>query len=102
MEVPSRTVRQRRKRCRGILDMFSMLRIHKRSSIVWKLYPQFYNAIMRKCDDILEPESEFLEPAPPYYKKWLIKAAIALKTELENNMPQRGPKRLVAQIQIKD
>jgi len=102
MEGPSRTVRQRRKRCKSIVDMFSMLRIHKRGSIVWKLYPQFYNAIMRKCDDILEPESGFLDPATPYYKKWLTKAAINLKMDLENKMPQTPPSRLMKEIQIKD
>jgi hypothetical protein len=79
-----------------------MLRIHKRGSIVWKLYPQFYNAIVRKCDEIVEPDSGFLESATPYYKRWLTKAAINLKMDLENKMPQTPPSRLMREIEIKD
>jgi len=96
------TTRRVRKNCKRIIGMLKMLRIHKRGSIVWKEYPQFYDAVSLKCHKILDPESGFIDIAPIYYKKWLTKTAIALKMDLENNMPQRGPKRLVAQIQIKD
>lgn len=101
-EVPSRTIRQRRKRCKRILSMLNMLKIHKRGSIIWKLYPQFYNAIMRKCDEILDQEGGFLDLAPPYYKKWLTKVAIDLKMDIENKMPQTYPKKLMTEIEIEN
>jgi hypothetical protein len=40
---------------------------------------------MRKCNEIIEPESNFLCDATSNYKKSIKKAAILLKVELENN-----------------
>jgi hypothetical protein len=102
MEFHSRTTRQRRKRCKSIIDMLKMMRIQKRGSIVWKLYPQFYTAVSNKCDEILDQEGGFLDLAPPYYKKWLTKVATDLKMDIENKMPQTYPKKLVTQIEIEN
>jgi len=102
MEIPSRTTRQRRKRCKKIIDMLDMLRTHKRGSVVWKLYPQFYTAVSKKCDEILDREGGFLDLAPPYFKRWITKAAIKLKMDIENKMPQRPPHKLAKEITIQN
>ena len=102
MEIPSRTTGQRRKKCKKIIDMLDMLRTHKRGSVVWKLYPQFYTAVSKKCDEILDQEGGFLDLAPPYFKRWLTKAAIKLKMDIENKMPQRPPRTLAKEITIQN
>ncbi len=82
--------------------MLSILRLHKRGSIVWKTYSKFYDAVMRKCSEILEPESNFLYCATPNYKKLIKKAAILLKAELENNISTTNPRRIYKTITIND
>jgi len=100
--IPSRTNRQLRKKCKKLVDMLDMLRTNKRGSVVWKMYPQFYKAIVRKCDEILDEEGGFLDLAPRYFKRWLTKAAIKLKMDIENKMPQRPPRTLAKEITIQN
>jgi len=101
-EYSSRTIRGLRKRCRCIVDMMSIMRLHKRGSIVWKTYPKFYDAVMRKCNEILEPESNFLCDATSNYKKSIKKEAILLKADLEGNISTTNPRRIYKTITIND
>lgn len=80
--------------------MLSILRLQKRGSIVWKTYPKFYDAVMLKCNEILEPGSEFLSSATPNYKKWIKKAAVLLKAELEKNTPTTNPSGIYSAITV--
>ena len=82
--------------------MMSIMRLHKRGSIIWKTYPKFYDAVMRKCNEILEPESNFLCGATSNYKKSIKKAAILLKADLENNIYIKNPPRNCNAITITD
>ena len=101
-EYSSRTKRGLRRRCWCILHMISILRLHKRGSIVWKTYPKFYDSLMRKCNEIIEPESNFLCQAAPKYKRLIKMAAILLKAELENNIYTTNPPRNCNTITITD
>lgn len=100
--TPSRSKQQKRKRCKNLIYLLSILRTHKRPSIVWKVHPKIHTAMSMKCDEILDEEGGFLDLAPPYFKRWLTKVAIKLKMDIDNNIPQTEPETILKEITIQN
>ena len=96
----ARSAKGLRKRCKCIVDMLSMMRTHKRASIIWKLYPKFYDSVMQKCKDIIDPDNWDFQRCTPYFKKWIQKTSNNLKTEMENKRPEKEPRVIVKEITI--
>ena len=97
------TMRQRRKKCKIILHMLSLMRIKRRESVVWKTYQKFYMVALDKCIEILDPETGFLDHATPYYRKLFVREATALQSELlEHGVPEKGPVKRVEGITIQN